>query len=70
MDELSEKLNILSKCNWTNTIFYCENCFNYFHNKLTYFIVLYISKIFNSKLNEIKLPQLCKGKYEPHSKIL
>ncbi|GBB94952.1 hypothetical protein RclHR1_02450005 [Rhizophagus clarus] len=52
-------------------IFYCNNCFNHFHNKINLFhYCIYLDNYqFNS--NEIKLPQLCVGKCEhPVSKIL
>lgn len=52
-------------------IFYCNNCFNHFHNKINLFhCSIYLdNNQFNS--NEIKLPQLCAGKCEhPMNRIL
>jgi hypothetical protein len=45
-------------------IFYCDDCFNYFHSKINLFHCSMYIKNFHFKSNEIKLPQLCKGKCE------
>jgi len=45
-------------------IFYCDNCFNHFHGKINLFHCSVYLKNFQFKSNEIKLPQLCKGKCE------
>lgn len=45
-------------------IFYCDNCFNYFHSKINLFHCSMYLKNFQFRSNEIKLSQLCKGKCE------
>jgi hypothetical protein len=45
-------------------IFYCDDCFNHFHNKINLFHCSIYLKNFQFRSNEIKLPQFCKGKCE------
>jgi hypothetical protein len=45
-------------------IFYCNNCFNHFHSVINLFHHSIYIKNFKVKTNEIRLPQLCKGKCE------
>jgi hypothetical protein len=52
-------------------IFYCNDCFNYFHSVINLFHCSIYIKDFQVKPNEIRLPQLCEGKCEhPLSRIL
>jgi len=52
-------------------IFYCDNCFNYFHSVINIFHCSIYIKNFQVNTNEIKVPQLCEGECEhPLNKIL
>lgn len=49
-------------------IFYCNSCFKIFHHKVNLFHRTLIFENFQIQSNDVKLPQLCKGKCE-HSII-